>query len=118
MSNSQKMDVLCDINGIPTGGLAFADTTLNFTTTLLATVAQTLTVPANCNRAVFSFTPLGTFVSDGVSAITLPGGAFASGPQELNPIDRRVKAGDTLNFIANVTTYVQVRFLTDSNIYG
>ncbi len=115
---SQKLSVLTDVNGVPTGGLDFPDSTFNYTTTLVTGVAQTLTVPANCDRALFSFTPLGVFVSEGSSSLGLPGGSFAAYAGDLNPIDRQVTAGATLNFIAAATTYVQVRFFTDKNIYG
>lgn len=112
---TQTFNVLTDVNGIPTGGLQFADANVNYATTLTASVAQTLTVPANCSRAVFSFSPLGVFVSEGAASLSLPSGSFASYAGELNPIDRQVTPGQTLNFISSVTAYVQVRFMSEVN---
>lgn len=111
----QKFSVIRDINGIPTGGLTFAEDSTCFATTLVSNVAQTLTVPDNCNMALFSFTPQGTFVSQGSDAITLPGASFANTPAELNPVCRQVIPGETLNFISFNNTYVQVRFFINNS---
>lgn len=109
---AQKLKIARDITGVPMGAIQFPAGN-SFRTTLTANVAQTTTVPAGCNIAIFSFTPQGTFVSQGDNALTLPTGSFAQDDSDLNPVARQVTPGATLNFIASATTYVQVRFQTN-----
>jgi len=82
-------------------------------TTLAAGVEQTTVTPPNFNRAFFSFA-VGTnvFVKQGTTAVTLPGGAFSSTTTELNPAVRQIdiNGGQTLRFISDTTSYVQIRY--------
>lgn len=108
----QQLKIARDITGIPIGAIACPQGN-SFRTTLVSNVAQTMTVPDGYNLAIFSFTPQGTWFSQGDAAITLPTGSFEQDDSELNPVSRQVTEGATLNFIASATTYVQVRFSTN-----
>lgn len=110
---TQKLAVLTDINGVPTGGLNFPiDDSMTYNTLLAANVAQSITVPPNCNRALFTFTPLGCWVNLDQAAITVPGGSFANTAAVKDPIDRAVVSGQTLRFISTNNTEVGIEFLT------
>jgi len=79
---------------------------------LTASTVATMTTPANYNRAFFSFY-LGTNVwatMDG-SAPVVPVSPGAS-TQELNPSVRQIKiaGGQTLKFISDTASYVNIRF--------
>lgn len=115
----QKLNVLTDINAVPTGGLINPDSSTNYQITLSATVEKTLTVPAGANRAVFSFFPQSVWVGQGSAPISTPSSSFTNTVAELNPIDRQVTGGGTLRFITSATNAeVGVRFFTDANYYG
>ena len=93
-----------DANGFNSYAPSF--TILNYSTTLAANTAQSLTVPdTNPNFvAVFSFTPgASVFIANNHTA-TIPGGSFSQEDSQLNPAARLVKSGDVLSFITNNTT--------------
>ncbi|MHB9161398.1 MAG: hypothetical protein ACYC6W_11035 [Nitrosotalea sp.] len=93
-----------DVTGAPAYSPPFAID--NFSTTLAANVAQSVTVPSTSSTyiAIFSFVPgAAVWVANNVAA-TVPGGSFAATKSQLNPASRFVNAGDVLSFITSDTT--------------
>jgi hypothetical protein len=102
-----------DINGNVTYGIPFPipkEGGLAFSVILAQGVEQTLTVPANCNLAVFSFTPIGVWVSNSLNVLSLPVAVFSATEGVLNPAVREVKPGDTLRFISGSASAVGITF--------
>jgi hypothetical protein len=97
-----------DLNGNVTYQIPFTDT--GYETTLVAGVAQSLVVPANCTSAWFSYSSgIDVFV-DPLHTATLPGAVFASTTADMNPVARSVVPGSTLSFISDAAGYVKVSF--------
>lgn len=103
-----------DINGYNGFGLDFTDA--KYSTTLVAGIEQTLTVPKSPFGqypnvlAIFSFAPGSSIWTALNSTAVVPGGSFASVSSELNPASRRIprrlnsdgsEADDVLHFITN-----------------
>ena len=110
----QNLNVACDINAVPVGGIDWPLNGNSYATTLEANINQTLTVPSGCNLAIFSYAPQQVFVANTTGSLNLPGGSFSITRGELNPGVRQVSPGDTLNFISSVVAYVQVRFVNNN----
>jgi hypothetical protein len=101
---STQLIMTIDVNGNNTFGLGFAED--SYDTELTTGVAQSVTVPDNFKiwEAVFAFeNGANVWVANNETA-TIPGGAFALTPSQLNPTSRRVKAGDVLSFITSDTS--------------
>lgn len=106
-----KFSMTRDINGYNGFGVKFSD--INYQTTLVMNVAQSLTIPSSISMggasdsrwlAVFSYNPSAiVWVADGATA-TLPGPAFTSTASQLNPAAREVKGGDVLSFVTSDAT--------------
>lgn len=93
-----------DTNGFNSYAPSF--TNLNYSVTLAANTAQSLTVPETNAYfvAIFQVTPgASVWVANGVTA-EVPGGTFSQTSSQLNPGARYVKAGDVLSFITSTTT--------------
>jgi len=97
-----------DNSGEVTYGTPFTDAGYN--ASLAAAGAASLTVPAQANTAIFSFTP-GASVYVGTSAITVPSSSFASSNTDLNPcVKSNLIPGSTLYFYAVNASEIQVNF--------
>ncbi len=109
-----KFSMQRDINGYNGFGLQFSDT--NYSATIAANTATSLTVPGNSTTtkflAVFSFTPGGSvYVANNETAAVPAGSSFASTTSVLNPTARVCNTGDVLSFItADVADDIQVSF--------
>ena len=90
-----------DINGFNGFGLPFTVNAISGV--LVATVAQSITVPSSYPNwiAVFSYTPGTEVWVDNITTALAPAGAFSATTSELNPSARAVKAGSTISFITN-----------------
>lgn len=101
-----------DINGRPDFSLDAPIACANVL--LTASTPSTITVPVdnnNYNRAFFSFTPgTNVWVTMDGSIPSIPNGTPATNTQELNPSIRKVITGQTLKFISDTASYVNVRF--------
>lgn len=109
---STKFLMTRDIGGQNGFGVDFCDD--GEATTLTANAAQTVTVPSNYPNwlAIFSISPGSDVWVNKNGTATLPGSSFAPTTSELNPIARRVAAGDTLSLItaSTLNPYVKVSF--------
>lgn len=97
-----------DLNGSVSYGLTFSDKA--YSTTLAANVAQSLTIPGDCDVAVFSSSTAADFYVNPEGTAAVPGGAFALSTSELNPVIRQVTPGGTLSFISSTACVVRVAF--------
>lgn len=103
---STQLLMIKDVYGNNSFGLPFS--TQNYSTTLLANVAQALTVPAATGvtkyLAVFAFEPgAKVWVANNATAAK-PGASFATSTSTLNPVARVVTVADVLNFITGDTS--------------
>lgn len=91
-------------------GLQFSN--LIYSTTLTATVEQTLTVPGAAPRykAVFAFDDTTDVWVGNNGTAALPGSSFATSTTELRPKCREVNSGDVLHFISPDACSVSVAF--------
>lgn len=107
---SQRVVIGTDPNYTPTFSINFLPAAFKFQGALLASIERTMVVPNNVDTAFFSFVPLGVWVAESGTPITIPAGAFTSTEAELNPGVRNVTPGATLRFIASAATEVGVIF--------
>ena len=103
-----------DLNGFNTFLLGLSD--LGVDTTLAPNVEQTTIVPENVNVAVLEYA-VGTnvFVDIGTAPISLPGAAFSDSTKRLNPSGVKVIPGQTLRFICDTASYVEVSYFRTPN---
>ena len=108
------------IQGVNGFGSPFSDTI--YTAALAAATATALTIPGkasigmgsatsykNTYLAVFSYAPAAkVWVANNATAAVPGGAAFAASTSELNPISKKVKAGDVLSFICTAGADVSV----------
>lgn len=104
-----------DINGNVTFVLPFSDT--GYATTLAPGVVQNLTVPPNCNTAIFSYSSGADVWVNPTTTAAVPGGAFAATLADQNPVGRLVTAGSTLSFISASACEIKVSFYQMSANY-
>jgi hypothetical protein len=99
-----------DINNNVTYIIGFSP--IGFTVNLAPSVAQSLVVPPNMVKAIFSYS-VGTNVFVNINtAATIPTGAFTATTEDINPQGRYVVPGSTLSFISDTAAYVKVSFYT------
>jgi hypothetical protein len=104
-----KFILTTDINGNDTYVLPFCD--LKYSTSLVATVEQTLTIPSDANvYIVIFFIEAGSEVWIAKNATAaLPGGSFAATTSSLCPSARAtVVPGDVLHFISGIDCNIGV----------
>jgi hypothetical protein len=121
LTTSSMFNLNEDNRGQNSFGLDFAFD--NFSATLVANTAESVTVPSNFEywEAIFSYTTNGAdvWVANNATAAVPAGATFASTTSQLNPIARRVKAGDVLSFITgNPSANVNVSFYAYQNNTG
>lgn len=104
------MNIDIDINGTATYALPIGE--IIYRTTLAANTSQSVTIPLNCTRAVFSFSNgSDVWVEYFNASATNPTGAFQPATSELNPVARYgLIPGNTIAFICPTTAYVCVTF--------
>lgn len=94
-----KLNMTRDVAGY--NGFGLIPSSDSYAGILVATVAQTITVPSQYPYylVVLSYTPgANVFVNFSTTAVTPPG-AIAANLNELNPAGRLVKKGTTISFI-------------------
>lgn len=105
-----KLTVLKDSNGNVIYAIPFSDN--GYDTTLAPSVVQSLTVPADAQIALFSYSSGSDVFVDPITTAALPGASFAKTSAELNPVMRPVSGVTTLSFISPAAAYVKVNFYT------
>jgi hypothetical protein len=101
---STSFSMVRDINGYNGFGIDFCDDSYQMLMT--PNVAQSIVVPVNYKTwiAIFTYTPgSSVWVANNITAVVPTGAPLKNGSQ-LNPVGRRVRAGDTLSFITSDAT--------------
>lgn len=105
MINFTKFIMARDING--TNGFGLMPSYWSYTTTLVANVEQTITVPSSNDPMyqrmliIFGIAPGSTIWVAYNNTATVPSGSFAQSNSEMNPTARWVKAEDVIHLITN-----------------
>jgi hypothetical protein len=110
MATTTKLTILKDVNGNVLYSIPFSNK--NYSTSLSANVAQSLAVPGDAQIAVFSFSGGSDVWVNNTTTAALPGGAFSSSANVLNPVIRPVVGDSTLSFISGGSATVNVSFYT------
>lgn len=106
---STKFNLTKDVAGYNGFGVRFADD--GYQGLLATSTEQHVTVPSNYPNwlAVFSYTPGSNVWVDASTTAIAPAGAFSATKADLNPSARFVQAGQTLSFITDDVTSVEVK---------
>ena len=108
-----KFVLVKDINSNVTYGVPTSNTI--YAAALTANTPQSLTVPANAQLALYSWTPgVDLFVNPTTTA-AVPGASFAAATTEQNPTIRPVIGGSTLSFVSPSNCNVTVSFYEVKN---
>jgi len=97
-----------DTNGNVTYTLPTSDTI--YGTTLAASTAQSVTVPPNCGVVLYSYSSGSNVYVNASTTAAIPGSSFAKSENELNPLMRFVKPGQTISFFSTAAAYVNCAF--------
>lgn len=92
----QKLQIAGDQHGRNTYSIPVSD---HIAVAVLSGSAYAITVPAGAAHALFSSTA--DFYLDVTGTAVIPSASAASGSPELNPVARKVSAGDSLSLISD-----------------
>ena len=104
-----ELKITRDKKGLVAYGVNFSDT--GSIVSMLASTNDSLAVPAGADFALFQFTPGATvLVGTGSVSIPVPGIAFTSASEDINPEGRSLYNVSTLQFYAETASLVKVSF--------